>query len=161
MPEPFKFSNGQIAHDVNELADICRNYPEDVKEYFLRGDFEGWLSYIGQESLAAKASQIRQSDLSDEQKLTDFIASCQAINVEPEKTIESEQPKVTTKPSISSPPSPERVERRFRIVYLPGFTKVKQTTMAQKEQTVTYEMFSKQLQFINQTGGKVVDIQPV
>ncbi len=158
MPEPFKFSNGQIAYNINDLVTVCSNYPENSGEYFLRGDFEGWLNYIGLESLAAKASEIRQrSDIAEQQKLAEFIASCQPISVEPEKPLTSEQPKITK----SSPPSPERVEKRYRIVYLPGFTQVRQTSMAQKEQIVPYQIFSKQLQLINKTGGKIVDIQPV
>ncbi|TVQ49946.1 MAG: hypothetical protein EA365_00100 [Gloeocapsa sp. DLM2.Bin57] len=154
MTEPFLFANGQIAKNVADLADICQNFPEDCLAYFNRGDFEGWLNYLGETSLAEKASKIRETDLPQTDKLQEFILACQTATVANSQTKPTRD---TSTPVVS----PERVERRFRIVYLPGKTKVRQVTMGKTSKIVSYQMFSKELQMINNTGGKVIDIQTV
>lgn len=151
MTEPFKFANGQIAYNVTDLVNICRNFPDDSLEYLNRGDFEGWLEYIGQSSLAQEALTIRESDLANQERLDKFITTCQAV----------ELPAPTKPTNTSQPISPERVERRFRIIYLPGVTKTRQARSGETQQVVSYTMLSNRLQSINRSGGKIIDIQPV
>ncbi len=79
MTEPFRFPEGQLAYSGEDLVKLCQELPAEATNYLIREDFEKWLSYIGKNDLAKYAEQSRQASVSDEEKLKQFIASCQGI----------------------------------------------------------------------------------
>ncbi|WP_052055762.1 hypothetical protein [Myxosarcina sp. GI1] len=86
MNEPFWFSNGQRADSAEDLIKLCQQFPEDSSRYLVSGDFENWLTYIGKTDLARYASEARQNNLGDLQKLEEFLTKCNASqNPQPSK----------------------------------------------------------------------------
>lgn len=73
MTEPFRFSNNQIANDANDLLKLCQHYPDEATGFLVRQDLENWLAYIGNYEAAECATNARQTDMSDRQKLEEFI----------------------------------------------------------------------------------------
>lgn len=73
MTEPFRFSNGQIANDANDLLKLCQHYPDEATSFLVTQDLENWLAYIGNYEAAECATNARQTDMSDRQKLEEFI----------------------------------------------------------------------------------------
>lgn len=73
MTEPFRFSNGQLANNVEDLVKICEDYPQEGINYLNRGDLENWLTYIGAVNFSEKAKQAREASISDEEKLKQFL----------------------------------------------------------------------------------------
>ena len=76
MPEPFIFANDRV-YNVEDLLQLCQQFPDEAVNYLLREDFEKWLAYIGKTNLATYAAQARQASVSSEDKLQLFIKSCQ------------------------------------------------------------------------------------
>ena len=79
MTQPFHFSNGQAANDVQDLLELCKQYPEDATGYLVRQDLEKWLAYIGNDDVAECAANARQIDVDDRQKLEEFLNRCHAL----------------------------------------------------------------------------------
>ncbi|HAC64524.1 MAG TPA: hypothetical protein DCF68_13540, partial [Cyanothece sp. UBA12306] len=79
MKEPFRFSDGQQANNIEELLTICQTFPQMAMYYLQQGDFENWLNYIGEVNFAQKAQQARESSGSDQDNLQQFLSSCQLI----------------------------------------------------------------------------------
>ena len=93
MPEPFGFTNNQ-AYTVEDLLQLCQQFPDEAVNYLMREDFEKWLAYIGKTNFATYAAQARQASVSSEDKLQLFIKSCQAtktnvVTKQPVKSSES------------------------------------------------------------------------
>jgi hypothetical protein len=79
MTQPFHFSDGQVANDAKDLLELCQQYPEDATGFLVRQDLEKWLAYIGSHDVAECAANARQIDVSDRQKLADFLNKCHSL----------------------------------------------------------------------------------
>ena len=77
MSEPFLFGNGQAAYSAEDLIKLCRQFPEDSRNYLMREDFEKWLAYIGANKVAEFATEARQAAVGEEQKLDLFLSKTQ------------------------------------------------------------------------------------
>ena len=73
MTQPFQFANGQVAHSKEDLLRLCQQNPDDATNYLLKEDLEKWLAYIGDYELAECATNARQTDVADRQKLEEFL----------------------------------------------------------------------------------------
>jgi hypothetical protein len=80
MTQPFHFSDGQVANDAKDLIELCEQYPDDATGFLVRQDLEKWLAYIGSHDVAECAANARQIDVSDRQKLADFLNKCHSLN---------------------------------------------------------------------------------
>ncbi|MGV2828469.1 hypothetical protein [Myxosarcina sp. GI1(2024)] len=76
MSEPFYFANGQQAHNADGLIKLCQQFPSESSQHLIGEDFEKWLTYIGETKLARFATEARQSNLDNRQKLTEFLTKC-------------------------------------------------------------------------------------
>lgn len=94
MNEPFVYSDGQTAHNGEELLHLCKQFPDESLGYLLSSDFEKWLKYIGDRKLVQYAVEARESDVSDAQKLTSFIKKVEYIT-EPETIRDPSKPKMS------------------------------------------------------------------
>ncbi len=79
MTQPFHFPNGQAANDAKDLLELCKQYPEDATGYLVRQDLEKWLAYIGDDDVAKCATNARQIDVEDRQKLEEFLNRCHSL----------------------------------------------------------------------------------
>ena len=79
MTEPFHFPDGRIANDAKDLLELCEQYPDDATGFLVRQDLEKWLAYIGDYDVAECAANARQIDVSDRQKLEDFLNKCHSL----------------------------------------------------------------------------------
>ena len=85
MTQPFYFPDGRLANNADDLFELSQQYPDDATNYLVRGDLENWLAYIGSYELAECATNARQAELEDRQKLEEFlnrfssITSAQAV----------------------------------------------------------------------------------
>lgn len=79
MTQPFYFPDGRLAHDANDLFELCQQYPDAGVNYLVRQDLEKWLAYIGNYDVAECAINARQTDLSDRQKLEEFLNKCHSL----------------------------------------------------------------------------------
>lgn len=73
MNQPFHFPDGRLANNADDLLELCQQYPDRATEFLVRHDLENWLAYIGNYDLAECATNARQSDLEDRQKLEEFL----------------------------------------------------------------------------------------
>lgn len=80
MTQPFQFANGQLAHNAEDLLELCKQFPDDGTNYLVREDIEKWLAYIGKEDIAQCATSARQTAQGDRQKLDEFLAKCHALS---------------------------------------------------------------------------------
>ena len=80
MTQPFQFSNGQLAHNADDLLQLCQEFPDDGTNYLVKEDLEKWLSYIGKDDIAQCATNARQTALEDRQKLEEFLDKCHALS---------------------------------------------------------------------------------
>ncbi len=103
MTEPFKFSDGQLAYTVEELISICQKSPSESLEYLMREDFEKWLDYIGKSDLAAKARQVRQASLSDDDRIKQFITQCQGVSISTKELSPKTPTSDVSKPEVPTP----------------------------------------------------------
>ena len=130
MSEPFYFSNcGQAAHNVEDLADLCQQFSREAIDHLNQGHFESWLSYIGETSLASKTAAIRQSPITNEERLKQFLNACQLSQL-PSK-YEPEQK--TVLPSVEEPPLPPQSKPEQKTV-LPSVEKPQLTRESKPEQ---------------------------
>lgn len=81
MTQPFHFPDGRLAHDANDLLELCQQYPDAGTDYLVRQDLEKWLAYIGSYDVAECAVNARQTDLSDRQKLEEFLNKCHSLTL--------------------------------------------------------------------------------
>ncbi len=102
MPEPFRFSSGHLAYNVQDLIGVCHQSPQEVIYYLKRGDFEKWLAYIGETAIAKKVEEVSKLSVTDEELLKQFIKVLEPPEPEqssptspPEKTI-SDSPATTS-----------------------------------------------------------------
>ena len=83
MNQPFYFPDGRLANNADDLLELCQQYPDDATNYLVKEDLEKWLAYIGSYDLAECAVNARQTELSDRQKLEEFINNSHSITTEP------------------------------------------------------------------------------
>ncbi|MGF1538891.1 MAG: hypothetical protein ACFCU5_00330, partial [Pleurocapsa sp.] len=74
---------GQVAYNVQDLIELCRQFPDESSNYLLRGDFEKWLAYIGEAKFAQFAKESREAVMDESQKLSAFTAKYQSIAKQP------------------------------------------------------------------------------
>jgi hypothetical protein len=174
MSEPFYFSNcGQAAYNVEDLANLCQQFSREAIDYLNQGHFESWLSYIGETSLASKTAEIRQSQITNEEQLKQFLNACQlspltsesqpeqdmALPSEEESPLTSEsQPKQDMALPSGGKSFQLSSTSRFRIRYFPGLGAGKIYEVGEQEIIVNYSQLSRQIQLIHQNGGKIQDI---
>jgi hypothetical protein len=79
MTDPFYFPDGRVANNVEDLLELCEQYPDDATGFLVRQDLEKWLAYIGDYDVAECAANARQIDVSDRQKLEDFLNKCHSL----------------------------------------------------------------------------------
>jgi hypothetical protein len=116
MTQPFHFPDGRIANDAKDLLELCEQYPDDATGFLVRQDLEKWLAYIGNHEVAECAANARQIDVSDRQKLEDFLNRCHSltspqavVSDTPESNLEAtvekgiEESSVTSGSTLSSP----------------------------------------------------------
>lgn len=73
MNQPFHFPDGRSANDAQDLLELCEQYPDDATNFLINQDLEKWLAYIGSYDIAECATNARQTDMGDRQKLEDFL----------------------------------------------------------------------------------------
>jgi hypothetical protein len=83
MTQPFHFPDGRLANDAKDLLELCQQYPDDATGFLVRQDLEKWLAYIGSHDVAECAANARQIDVSDRQKLADFLNECHSLTSPP------------------------------------------------------------------------------
>jgi hypothetical protein len=79
MTDPFYFPDGRVANNAEDLLELCEQYPDDATGFLVRQDLEKWLAYIGDYDVAECAANARQIDVSDRQKLEDFLNKCHSL----------------------------------------------------------------------------------
>jgi hypothetical protein len=93
MTEPFRFPDGQLAYNVEDLVRLCQRSPDDGINYLMREDLEKWLAYIGKTDLAQRTKKIREeSASSDRERLDKFLAACQPRTTPGSKQVEQPSP---------------------------------------------------------------------
>ncbi|HMF32225.1 MAG TPA: hypothetical protein VKK79_12460 [Candidatus Lokiarchaeia archaeon] len=75
MTNPFIFRNGKKACNIEELVNLCAQYPEDGIFHLMSGHLEPWLSYIGEESISAIAQLSREAEGSPLDKIYGFVSA--------------------------------------------------------------------------------------
>lgn len=109
MTQPFQFANGQLAHNAEDLLQLCQQFPHDGVNYLVQEDLEKWLSYIGQDDIARCAASARQAEGDDRQKLAEFLTKCHALACPEteatvaENSIEVSEAKVVQKQPVAKP----------------------------------------------------------
>lgn len=83
MNQPFYFPDGRSANNADDLFELCQQYPDEATNYLVREDLEKWLAYIGSYDLAECATNARQTELADRQKLEEFLNNSHSITTEP------------------------------------------------------------------------------
>ena len=79
MIQSLQFSDGKVANSTQELLELCQQYPDRATNFLINQDLEKWLAHIGDYQIAECAVNVRQSDMSDRQKLFEFIERYRAI----------------------------------------------------------------------------------
>ena len=82
MNQPFYFPDGRLANNTDDLFELCQQYPDEATNYLVKGDLENWLAYIGSYQLAECATNARQTELSDRQKLEEFLSTSHSLTIE-------------------------------------------------------------------------------
>ena len=107
MTQPFHFPDGRLANNVDDLLELCQQYPNEGTNFLVRHDLENWLAYIGNYDLAECATNARQSDREDRQKLEEFLNKSHSLTQEkavPAAVTTAQSQNVTsTESPISSP----------------------------------------------------------
>ncbi|BBA79822.1 hypothetical protein RGRSB_1384 [cyanobacterium endosymbiont of Rhopalodia gibberula] len=112
MTEPFRFSNGQQANNVEDLIKICEDNPQEGINYLNRGDLENWLTYIGEVNFSQKAKQAREASVSDKEKLRQFLVTVQRKS----EPVPIESPKNTSVQPTHEPTSTLEPESTYSLV---------------------------------------------
>jgi hypothetical protein len=66
--EPFYFSDGSSALNLNQFIELCKKFENESEQYLMNRDFENWLEYFGEKKLAKEIKKIRL----DEQNIDKF-----------------------------------------------------------------------------------------
>ena len=103
MTQPFYFPDGRSANNADDLFELCQQYPDDATNYLVRGDLENWLAYIGSYELAECATNARQTELSDRQKLEEFINN--SHNITMEKAVPAAVTETQIEDNLTAPPT--------------------------------------------------------
>lgn len=103
MTEPFHFPDGKVANNAQDLLELCEQYPDDATGFLVRQDLEKWLAYIGDYDVAECAANARQIDVSDRQKLEDFLNKCHSL-AEPQ-LVPSAETETNLKDNLTAPES--------------------------------------------------------
>ncbi|PSB07883.1 hypothetical protein C7B62_18520 [Pleurocapsa sp. CCALA 161] len=103
MTEPFHFPDGRVANNAQDLLELCEQYPDDATGFLVRQDLEKWLAYIGDYDVAECAANARQIDVSDRQKLEDFLNKCHSLT-EPQP-VPSAETETNLKDNLTAPES--------------------------------------------------------
>ena len=105
MNQPFYFPDGRLANNADELFELCQQYPDEATNYLVKGDLENWLAYIGSYELAECATNARQTELEDRQKLEEFLSTSHSLTIEqavPAAAIETQIEDNLTAPESAS-----------------------------------------------------------
>ena len=81
MTQPFYFPDGRLAHNAEDLLELCQQYPDEGTNFLVRHDLEKWLAYIGNYDVAECAANARQSELEDRQKLEEFLNKSHSLTM--------------------------------------------------------------------------------
>lgn len=104
MNQPFYFPDGRLANNADDLFELCQQYPDEATNYLVREDLEKWLAYIGSYDLAECATNARQTELSDRQKLEEFLNNSHSLTTEqtvPAAVIETQIEDNLTAPDVA------------------------------------------------------------
>lgn len=110
MTQPFHFPDGRLANNADDLLELCQQYPDRGTNFLVRHDLENWLAYIGNYDLAECATNARQSDLEDRQKLEEFLNKAHSLTMPeavPAAVTESQAGQNVASDESASIPSPE------------------------------------------------------
>ena len=83
MTQPFYFPDGRLANNAEDLLELCQQYPDEGTNFLVRQDLERWLAYIGNYDVAECATNARQSELEDRQKLEEFLNKSHSLTMAP------------------------------------------------------------------------------
>ena len=103
MTEPFNFPDGRVANDAKDLLELCEQYPDDATGFLVRQDLEKWLAYIGNYNFAECATNARQTDMDDRQKLEEFLSRCHSVTVA--DAVPKAQPETAIADNMTAPES--------------------------------------------------------
>lgn len=141
MNQPFYFPDGRLAKEADDLFELCQQYPDDATNYLVKGDLENWLAYIGSYELAECATNARQIESSDRQKLEEFlnrfrsVTSAQAI---PAAVTETQiEDNLTAPPTSPTPDVPQEEPQESASVAtdLPMSATLTETTEVPQEES--------------------------
>lgn len=114
MTQPFHFPDGRVANNAQDLLELCEQYPDDATGFLVRQDLEKWLAYIGSYDVAECATNARQIDVGDRQKLEDFLNKCHSLTasqpVTPAVTETNIEDNLTAPDSGTPIPEPPQAE---------------------------------------------------
>ncbi|MDJ0571952.1 MAG: hypothetical protein QNJ53_23305 [Pleurocapsa sp. MO_192.B19] len=120
MTQPFHFPNGQLAHNAEDLLELCQQFPADGTNYLVREDLEKWLSYIGKDDIAQCAANARQTALEDRQKLEEFLTKCHALSSPETESSKAEPAESKDSVAIESPVVETKEEQTSVITETPA-----------------------------------------
>ena len=80
MTEPFNFPDGRMANNAEDLLELCEQYPDVATSFLVQQDLERWLAYIGSYDIAECATNARQIDTGDREKLEEFLNRCHSLS---------------------------------------------------------------------------------
>lgn len=103
MNQPFYFPDGRLAHNADDLFELCQQYPDEATNYLVREDLEKWLAYIGSYDLAECATNARQTELSDRQKLEEFLNNSHSLTLE--QTVPAAVTETQIEDNLTAPPT--------------------------------------------------------
>ncbi|MEO0836169.1 MAG: hypothetical protein AAFY16_09320 [Cyanobacteria bacterium J06642_3] len=107
MTEPFHFPDGRLANDAKDLLELCKQYPDEATNFLVREDLEKWLAYIGDYEAAECATNARQTDFGDRQKLEEFLNRCHSLTVQQPVPAAVPETKTDANPTVPTPTEPE------------------------------------------------------
>ena len=99
MTQPFYFPDGRLAHNTEDLLELCQQSPDEGTNFLIGQDLEKWLAYIGSYDVAECAANARQSELEDRQKLEEFLNRSHSL------TMAQAVPAAVTETQTSSEPN--------------------------------------------------------
>ena len=119
MTQPFYFPDGRLAHNAEDLLELCQQHPDAGTNFLVRQDLEKWLAYIGNYELAECATNARQTELEDRQKLEEFInkshSQTQNSQVTAPESAEQNQIPSSTSPEQATQPDVEESKQLAQV----------------------------------------------
>ena len=107
MNQPFNFPDGRVANNTAELLELCEQYPDDATSFLVRQDLEKWLAYIGSYEAAECATNARQVDTGDRQKLEQFLNKCHSLTAQ--QSVPEAAPETNIKDNMTAPEAGEPI----------------------------------------------------